>query len=1005
MSSPPPWVQDGARFSLTSPTNSLMDPTALSPTPSSSDSQSLPVFSPVHVPAQLTMTDHRLNMTSHLHSSQSSGSMSSDRGLGTHQTQPKRSPKDHWLILPPEFQEAKQQSSNAQSKTRGQGNGTEQKPITMETEFPVDNSSPRVKGVAASTTSAAKCDGDTHSKEEKDKSNLSEEKLAKDLEEKENLAVKDKKSTDDVSPGQELLKLTDSFTEKYVIDKNDGLPHIKPQLANTQNALHHKPSGIKSNSRLGTSPSSNTQNASQQAALLDSDSDDSDSVSHAFSHDFSCASTVSLNELLEKELDEMETPMDEDFSVNNLPIYMVEDMSIDDFDDFADIGDNAKQIHDQCLVERKFEIRDGVLVARSVIPSRGEEALCKKQANNNSSLMNHNEKGTLSPERPSSLKLGNGALNDTSCAECNSGGSHSSKDTVLENAKGESPPKVFPKSKKKGLNSNVEKCRNGGVLKGTQHACDVTPVMVASSHSNSSSSPDSAMQGSFTSTSSSDVPEKMTQRTDDGYSSNSTVSTSLTDLHRDPAGTERGRFSRTPSGDTRSTMSTPHSDVPSVVGRNEPMNSSRERKESQCSATSHSSVESSPPTRKVRDMRAYFEQRVEELTLEVNRKAAAAAAATMATHQGHGTTVCSIPQVPNFITIEPKLTESADSATMMFSSCDSEAMSSSFIVKKTNSSLESSDMSNSQKTLTPPDSEGSGKTPLSPSTNHKRTLKALSLEDLKLVQDMKPHTERTLKHSLSDANISQGKLVECPGYLKSLHSQLARIYCLAESLRVSVIARTLQKFTIGVSSENFIQLFKLCSTNLEVGIEMLTRKLKIQEPGWVVQSCKHESFCGEVLQVVPHAPLFQESSWKSCKSEAHLERFTKICTEDSLLEMKISLKKEWLKRYGSHNEAPVQSHSTQGQVLKSCLKSPEEVRMSLLLSYKANLRAALGNLWRSVTCSCVSLFCFILLKVVSPENGRYASAGHSAQLGHRMALPNSSRHSNKKEVVRPMFLV
>ena len=72
--------------------------------------------------------------------------------------------------------------------------------------------------------------------------------------------------------------------------------------------------------------------------------------------------------------------------------------------------------------------------------------------------------------------------------------------------------------------------------------------------------------------------------------------------------------------------------------------------------------------------------------------------------------------------------------------------------------------------------------------------------------------------------------------------------------------------------------------------------------------------------------IFQEYNLNSCKSEAHLERFNKICTEDALLEMKISLKKEWLKRYGTQHVDDYVSPSQDKRVTSPL--SPDEVRMS-----------------------------------------------------------------------------
>ena len=795
MSSPPPWVQDG-RFNLTSPTNSL-ETAAQSPSPSLDNTRS--AFSPVEDSsnrAQVFPLAER--QATHFHdASQPSGSNVSDKtSMAKNQGQVKqRSPHDHWLILPPEFD-----STQVTTTSKGQGQiasrsdsrlSAECSRTKMETEFPIDSASPKVKHVPVPnvtlSSSTKVCDS---SKEDKNNSNLSVEKFTKDLKEKESLKVDVATKSDDVSPGQELLKLVDSFTEKYVIDKNDGLPHIKPQVA---------PSG------------SQSQSSHQEMALLESDSEDSEDSSHPLSHDFSCASTVSLNELLEKELDEMETPGDEDFSVNNLPIYMVEDISIDDFEGFTDIG-HLNQIYDQYLVERKFEIKDGVLFARS---TPREETIAKKQSNNNTNLENHNDTGTPSPERPTSLKLGQSNSNyvssesidcesdrvtgvDRKVAGTDRSANHSSK-------KG-SPPKVLPKPNAKcALPSTVEKCKSSIISKGTTSG-DVTPVMVASNHSNSSSSPDSAMQGSFTSTSSSDVcgvAEKTVSRGDDGYVSNSTVSTSLNDLHKDLS--VEGIFSRTPSMETRSTMSTPHSEVTSVVSRSD---LNRERTESQCSIASQSSVESNS-VGKVKDMKAYFEQRVEEITQEVTNAAKAAAAAN--------TVDSSVHEVPNYVKIEPKMCDSNESATMMFSSCDSESMSSSFIVKKTRGSSQgsSSDMSNSQKTLTPQDPDARTP-PLSPPTCHvsssgepkskpRQSVTSRDDEDdTVLLNNMKPRNVLAIKHSLSESNISQGRLTDCPGYLKSLHAQLARVYCLAESLKVSVYHVYLS--TKGVFTRHEIQL-------------------------------------------------------------------------------------------------------------------------------------------------------------------------------------------------------
>ncbi len=751
MSSPPPWVKDG-RFSVTSPTNSL--DTAHSSTPSLDHARS--AFSPVadsSVAAQIPLTEH----TAVAPASSSENTSASGAASSVGQGQAKRSPKDHWLILP-DFDisqypvggrkgQRQSQKSKEQDKQSGVEAGESEK---METEFPVDNASP--KRIYSSKSNAGSSDVCDTSKEDKNKSNMMEEKLTKDQKEKESLRVKKEKgSTDDVSPGQELLKLADSFSEKYIVDKNDDLPHIKPQAAG--------PSG---------QPSTHQGAKGQRVPQLDSDSEESDSNAGLSAHDFSCASTVSLNELLEKELDELETPLDEEFSVNNLPIYMVEDISIDDLEDVVD----PQEIYDQCVVERKFEIKDGVLVARNVAK---EEVGAKEQSNNNSCLKNHNQKsggcGTASPERPSSLKLGNGS--DAGCSGCHRSGSHVNNGNKGDTGKRENHP---PKP-----SACVEKLCKNGLLNSANGSGDVTPVMVASNHSNTSSSPDSAMQGSFTSTSSSDVsgvPDRVAQRTDDGYASNSTVS--LNEIQNKDVGA-----ASCTSVETRSDLSTPQSEVTSVnsvisCGAATPKRS-RERSESQCSEASTASNGRG----KVKDMRAYFEQRVEEITQEVTRRRAS----------GSNQRDSSEPRLrePHSITNDAKYSvENTDTATLIYSPSEGAVMSGS-LVKKNNSSLESSEMSNSQKTLTPQDSDFK-----SPLTSPKRQSSCtaakqsksggwVSSDDLDLVRKVKFRADRTLKHSLSDSNIARGRLLDCPGYLKSLHSQLARIYCLAESLKVCTV--------------------------------------------------------------------------------------------------------------------------------------------------------------------------------------------------------------------------
>ncbi len=163
----------------------------------------------------------------------------------------------------------------------------------IETEFPANNSSPKMihvgliyhktdigatqlrvsKNPLSSLPTASE---DTHQSNKGD--DISENQ---GVVRKQHITVSPQSGVD-VSPGQELLKLSDSFTEKYTVNRQDGLPQIQDRLYSDS-----------------------------------SDSEGSDR-SRPASKDYSVASTVSLNELLERELDEMETPQDEDFSVVHL---------------------------------------------------------------------------------------------------------------------------------------------------------------------------------------------------------------------------------------------------------------------------------------------------------------------------------------------------------------------------------------------------------------------------------------------------------------------------------------------------------------------------------------------------------------------------------------------------------------------------------------------------------------------------------------------------------------
>ena len=98
------------------------------------------------------------------------------------------------------------------------------------------------------------------------------------------LERKSAKGKPEVSPGKELLKMSDAFNEKLLLEDKGGggMPKI--------------------------------------GDFLDSDSDDSE-ASRPLSKNLSMASTMSLNELLEKGLENISTPIDENFSIDNFQIF------------------------------------------------------------------------------------------------------------------------------------------------------------------------------------------------------------------------------------------------------------------------------------------------------------------------------------------------------------------------------------------------------------------------------------------------------------------------------------------------------------------------------------------------------------------------------------------------------------------------------------------------------------------------------------------------------------
>ena len=411
-----------------------------------------------------------------------------------------------------------------------------------------------------------------------------------------------------ISPGQELLKLADSFHEKFLVNEKDGLPRI-------------------------------------QNNLFDTDSEEEGS-SRPISNAFSAASTVSLNELLERELDEMETPNDEGFSLDALPIFealsakyekhvakLSSDMAAN-----QDEGDENCQRDPACdwsasrLSKSSSQSESSVQSQRLVVSPGGESLVLNNGKVSNTSspsmqrpntlhLGQQDENSDSSSESDSDLPTPNDAqslectrlknqIDSTNKAKCkipspkqslatspkhkfhnlsksntslkgcmkenhplklyNVQSPPGSNEEILEKFKRQ-PPKTKPKpsiknrfrrksqgdgketesktkspsetrpevdgrecvEEEKQMMGNGEKSRRNNLVNtvGVQESTDSADPMTSSC---SSGSPDSAMQQSFSSSSSSDntLSDKPSCR-DDGYLSNSTISMSSTDIPGD----------------------------------------------------------------------------------------------------------------------------------------------------------------------------------------------------------------------------------------------------------------------------------------------------------------------------------------------------------------------------------------------------------------------------------------------------------------------------------------
>lgn len=157
----------------------------------------------------------------------------------------------------------------------------------------------------------------------------------------------------EASPGQELLKLSDSFSERYLVTSPSGIPHLR-------------------------------------GYELDSDSDEAEGHSRPMSHAFSVASTVSLSELLERELDDLQTPLDEDTA----------DLKLCSLDTPDDVSQSTSASEEVPSVSEAVEC-----VAEDV--SEGDP--CYDKSDGNSQLNNQKPikgaNGTLSPSSTTSNKL------------------------------------------------------------------------------------------------------------------------------------------------------------------------------------------------------------------------------------------------------------------------------------------------------------------------------------------------------------------------------------------------------------------------------------------------------------------------------------------------------------------------------------------------------------------------------------------------------------------------
>ena len=375
-----------------------------------------------------------------------------------------------------------------------------------------------------------------------------------------------------VSPGLELLQLADSFNEQFVV-QDGSLPHLAPRVS---------------------SPAPPAQ----------------DGAARPVSHAFSAASTVSLNELLERELDELDTPNDDGMGFDVLtatgdttPIPDIPGQPIRDCDpDGALSKASSSQSESSLLSQQPADRHQGVatpghMAGQSSPKSQrpdslavGQDRLCKgSEGQTRSEPPTPTPDSQIADRKPCSPSKGSLTHKLHYTAKSKSAKNLSCKEhhpiklytvlsppglysDVLERFK-KVPPKVKSKpslamclkvqcKEEDGPLPQVEapsRCDPGHMSCLQENADSGADPMTSSS---SSGSPDSAMQQSFSSSSSDNTLSDKPSCRDDGYLSNSTISMSSNDLVGDIAAGQRVR--------RRAQPPTPGADLHQLRRRSQP---------------------------------------------------------------------------------------------------------------------------------------------------------------------------------------------------------------------------------------------------------------------------------------------------------------------------------------------------------------------------------------------------------------------------------------------------